>query len=478
MGRQIECVAVIGAGTMGAAIAALCASAGVPVYLLDIPPTTLTPEEAARGLALEHPEVRNRVVRAGFERMRAARPANLASEQAADLITLGNTADNLGWLRNVDWIVEAIVEQLEPKRRLMAQIERWRAPHAIVSTNTSGLPIHEIAEGCSPDFRRYFLGTHFFNPPRYMKLLELIPTPDTGAEVVELFAHWAGVTLGKGIVVCKDTPNFIANRLGSFAAMDNLRSILRHGFTVEEVDALTGPLIGRPKTATFRLRDLAGVDISATVARNLGPAVPQDESRDVFQVPPLLDAMIAQGKLGNKAGQGFYKPVREGNTTSYWVLDFATLEYRPPRSVDIPLIAEASQYQALPERLTFLMRYADEHPGDRHARLLASLLLPPMAYAARRVPEISDRISSLDRAMEWGYGHELGPFASWDAMGVVETVRRMRERDIQVAPWVEEMLSSGNPSFYVEREGDRYEWSPTEGSYVPLPNDLSGSSRI
>src|SRR4051812_3990230 len=284
MSYGINRVAVIGAGTMGAAIAAHCANAGVPVYLLDAAPDTLTPDEERKGQTLDSPAVRNRLVRAGFDRMRKARPANLFTEGTADLITLGNTTDNLDWLREADWILEAIVERLEPKRALIEAIEARRSPHAIVSTNTSGIPIHEIAEGRSEEFKRHFVGTHFFNPPRYMKLLEVIPTADTDPAVTAAISSWATETLGKGVVLCKDTPNFIANRLGSFAGMNSLRYIFEQGFTVEEVDALTGPLIGHPKTATFRLSDLAGIDISVGVARNLYDAVADDESREALQV--------------------------------------------------------------------------------------------------------------------------------------------------------------------------------------------------
>ena len=471
MSHSINRVAVIGAGTMGAAIAAHCANAGVPVYLLDAVPETLTPEEERKDLTLASPAVRNRLVQAGFDRMRKARPANLFTEGTAGLITLGNTADNLDWLREADWIVEVIVEHLESKRELMTLIEPRRKPDAIVTTNTSGIPINQIAEGRSPEFKAHFLGTHFFNPPRYMRLLELIPAAETDPEVVRAMAAFAAETLGKGVVRCKDTPNFIANRLGSFAGMNSLRYIFDQGFTVEEVDALTGTLIGRPKTATFRLLDLAGIDIAAGVARNLQQAVSDDESRDALAVPPLLETMISAGRLGNKTGQGFYKEVREGSTKSYWVLDFGSMEYRPPRPVDLPLARAASKHRDLPERLRFLVQYADEHPDDRYAQLIVHDLLPPLAYAARRVPEIADSLTSVDRAMEWGYGHQAGPFATWDALGVAETVRRMRARGIAVAPWVEHMLAGGNTHFYVERDGRRWEWDPARGEYAPVPVD-------
>lgn len=471
MSYRINQVAVIGAGTMGAAIAAHCANSGLLVTLLDAAPSKLTPDEEKAGLTLSDPTVRNRLVRAGFERMRRARPANLVDSKTVEQIRIGNTTDNLDWLGQADWIIEAIVERLEPKRSLMVEIDHHRSPHAIVTTNTSGIPIHQIAEGRSTGFKRHFLGTHFFNPPRYMKLLEVIPTPDTDPEVIAAISDFARETLGKGVVICKDTPNFIANRLGSFAGMNNLRFIFDNGLPVEEVDALTGTLIGYPKTATFRLHDLAGIDIAAGVAQNLQDAVPDDESHADLAVPPLLNRMIEQGRLGNKAGQGFYKEMRQGSKREFWVLDFETMDYRAPRPVKLPLIDEASKHRALPDRLRFLLGYAANHPDDRHAQVIANAILPTLAYAARRVPEIADHLSSLDHAMEWGYGHELGPFRTWDALGIRATVDQMRVRSITVAPWVEQMLATGADTFYTERDGHQYEWSPSEGSYIPLPVD-------
>ena len=252
--------------------------------------------------------------------------------------------------------------------------------------------------------------------------------------------------------------------------MNSLRYIFDQGFTVEEIDALTGPLIGHPKTATFRLSNLAGIDISVGVASNLYDAVPDDESREALQVPPMLQTMVAQGKLGNKSGQGFYKEVRQGSKKEYWVLNFATMEYQPPRQPEIPLIAAAARHRKLPERLTFLMSYADEHPDDRYARssqMRSCRHWPTLPGAC----QIADRISSLDHAMQWGYAQELGPFEAWDAMGVHATVERMRSRDIAVAPWVDRMLAEGNETFYVQRDGQQLEWSPAEGGYIPLPHD-------
>ncbi len=470
MSGTIGRVAVLGAGTMGAAIAGHCANAGIPVYLLDIAPTELTPEEQRRGLTLESPAVRGRIVKAGFDRMVKARPANLFSQSTAELITLGNFEDNFDWVGEADWIVEAIIERLEPKQQLMARVEEVRKPGSVVSSNTSGIPLHQVAEGRGEDFRRHFLGTHFFNPPRYLKLLEIIPTPDTDPAVVERMRQFGERVLGKGVVICKDTPNFIANRFGTFDGMYGARYALENGYTIEEVDALTGPLIGRPKTASFRLSDLAGIDIMVGVAENLYAAAPHDESRELFKTPPLLARMVGEGRLGNKTGQGFYKQVTgRGGRREFHVLDPETMEYRPPREVNIPLIAEAERIRDLGERMRFIIRKADE--GDRYAKLIEQSTVPSMAYAARRIPEFSDDIASVDDAIRWGFARQMGPFEMWDALGVPETVERMRREGIELPAWVDEMLATGRPSFYRREGGQTLAYSPLTKRYEPVRRD-------
>ncbi|NTU83626.1 MAG: 3-hydroxyacyl-CoA dehydrogenase family protein, partial [Chloroflexales bacterium] len=329
MPDQIKRVAVIGAGTMGASIAALVAGAGLPVLLLDMPPAKLTPEEEAKGLTLAHPAVRNRFVQGGFDRMRKARPANLYNERSAALITLGNTEDDFAKLADCDWIVEVIIEQLGPKQALMERLEAVRKPGAIVTSNTSGIPIALIAEGRSDGFKKHFFGSHFFNPPRYLKLLELIPGDAVDPEVFTAFRHFAEDTLGKGVVVCKDRPNFIGNRIIAFAATSDLRFILDNSYTIEEVDALTGPVVGRPNTATFRLLDVVGIDIMAHVANNLYPAVPDDESREVLRSTDIMDRMVAAGKLGRKSGGGFYREVKQGGKREFLPIDLKTLDTVP-----------------------------------------------------------------------------------------------------------------------------------------------------
>jgi len=469
MPYQIKRVAVIGAGTMGAAIAGLVAGAGLPVLLLDMPPDKLTPEEEAKGLSLDHPAVRNRIVRAGFERMRKARPSNLLSERSAELISLGNTEDDFQRLAEVDWIVEAIIEQLGPKQALMERLEQVRKPNAIVTTNTSGIPIALIAEGRSAEFKRHFFGTHFFNPPRYLKLLEIIPGDDADPAAVAAMAKFASETLGKGVVFCKDRPNFIGNRLFSYAGQVGLNFALANGYTVEEVDALTGPLIGRPNTASFRLLDQVGVDVMYHVASNLYEAIPDDESREVYKENDLLERMVAAGKLGKKAGQGFYKEVREGGKREFWPVDLTTLEYVPPQGtarVDA-FIKEANKQKSLPDRLRWMLARAAEEPDNRAAALVAESLLPMMAYAARRLPEIADSVADVDNAIRWGFAHQLGPFQIWDALGVAEGADLMRSRGLELPAWVDELIAKGDARFY--RDGAAY--NVATGKHEPIQRD-------
>src|ERR687885_1211037 len=382
MTQRIRRVAVLGAGTMGAAIAAHCANAGLEVDLLDI----VAPEEPDK----------NGIVRSGFERMKRARPAALMSEAVAGRISLGNFEDDFERVGEADWVLEAIVEKLEPKRELMQRVESVARDGAIISSNTSGIPLRLLAEGRSQGFMRRFLGTHFFNPPRYLKLLEIIPTDETDPEVVGLVRGFGERVLGKGGVIAKDTPNFIGNRLGSFAGMQSARYAFENGYEIEEVDAITGPLIGHPKTATFRLNDQVGLDIAVGVAENLYEAVPEDESREELKPPEMLEEMLQKNLLGNKSGAGFYKRDKREGKTVFDVLDLETFEHLPAENPEIPIAKEAQEQGDLAARLRFLIDKADE---DRHARYVTDTMLPYMAYASRRVPEISDTLEDVDHAM-------------------------------------------------------------------------------
>jgi 3-hydroxyacyl-CoA dehydrogenase len=464
MADEIRRVAVLGAGTMGAAIAAHAANAGLAVDLLDLAPGGATPEETAKGLAPADRAVRDRVARAGFERMKAARPAALASPGLAARISLGNFEDDFDRIALADWVVEAVVERLEPKQELFARVEKVARPDAVISSNTSGIPLATIAEGRSEEFRRRFLGTHFFNPPRYLKLVELIPTADTDPAVVEEVRELVEGVLGKGAVIAKDTPNFIANRIGSFAGMQAMRYALANGYSIEEVDALTGPLVGRPKTATFRLADQVGLDVLVGVADNLHRLAPDDESREELLAPEPLRRMLEAGRLGIKSGGGFYRRDQRDGRTVFDVIDLDTLEYRSAVDPGPPIVAAAQERRDLGGRLRFLLDRADE---DRGARFVRDTLLPTLAYAARRVPEIADSLVEVDRAMEWGFGHQAGPFRTWDLIGVRACAARMDALGLEVAGWVREFLDAGNQAFY--RDGTVY--SPVSRAYEPVRSD-------
>jgi 3-hydroxyacyl-CoA dehydrogenase len=455
MTHRISRVAVLGAGTMGAAIAAHCANSGLEVDLLDIAPD-------------EPEDDKNEIVRAGFEQMKNARPAALMSQSVAERMRIGNFEDDLERVAEADWVLEAIVEKLEPKQELMARVEELAKDDAIISSNTSGIPLHSIAEDRSDSFKKRFLGTHFFNPPRYLKLLEIIPTEETDPELVEEVRAFGERVLGKGGVMAKDTPNFIGNRLGSFSMMNAIRYAFENGYGIEEIDAITGPLIGHPKTATFRLQDQVGLDIAIGVAENLYELVPEDESREQLKAPEKLKEMQEQNLLGLKSGAGFYKRDKRDGQTVFDVLNLETFEHEPAENPEIPFAKEAQKQGDLGARLRYVMEQAEE---DRHARFLRDTILPDLAYASRRLPEISDTLENADHAMEWGYGHEAGPFRMWDLLGVRETVEQMESLNIEVADWVKEMLDDGNESFYKKDGASELQFSPVNMEYEPVRED-------
>jgi 3-hydroxyacyl-CoA dehydrogenase len=458
---RIRKAAVLGAGVMGSRIAAHLANAGIPCYLLDLAPQELTPEETRKRLTLESPVVRNRIVQAGWNSALQAKPAALLSPSLASLVTLGNFTDNLSWVADVDWVIEAVTERLEIKRALYEQIEQHRKPGTIVSSNTSGIPIHRIAEGFSPDFQEHFLGTHFFNPPRYMKLLEIIPTLSTDPSLAGFMSEFAEEDLGKGVVLCKDTPNFIGNRIGTYGACYALKAMMEADLTIEEVDMLTGPLLGRPKSATFRTMDVVGLDTMVHVALNLFDGLADDPEREVFRMPPFVDAMLKNGWLGDKTGQGFYKKVRSGSGSEIHYLDYKTLEYRPLQSPRFPGLEKLKKIESTEKRTRSLA-----FKGDRDGQFIWKLLSSTMSYAANRIPEITEHVPSVDNAMKWGFLHELGPFETWDALGVKAVVDRLRAGGRPVPALVENLLGSGNSTFYKRRSGQRSYYMPLQASYV------------
>ncbi|MGH9805093.1 MAG: 3-hydroxyacyl-CoA dehydrogenase family protein, partial [Candidatus Acidiferrales bacterium] len=439
----IHTVAVLGAGVMGAQITAHLANAGLRPILLDIVPRELAPDENQRGLSLDHPDVRRRIVRAGLEAARRAKPAAFFLPEYADRIRLGTIEDNLDWLCEADWIIEAVAEKLSIKQALLERVEAVRRPGSIVTSNTSGLPLAKIAEGRSEDFRRHWLGTHFFNPPRYMRLVELIPIADTRPEVAETVAAFCEYHLGKVVVRAKDVPNFIANRIGTFAVLNTLRLMQEEDLTLEQVDALTGPALGFPKSATFRTLDLVGLDVFSHVVGNLRDNLPGDERCDLFQLPEFAQKMLERGWLGEKSGQGFYKRVKEEGESKILALDWKTLDYRPQQKAPFASLEMARNVEDTTERIRTLLG-----GGDRAAALCQRMLDDLFHYAASRIPEIADTISEADQAMRFGFNWELGPFQLWDAVGVEPVLERWRKQDRPLPPLAEALQHSGQHSFY------------------------------
>jgi 3-hydroxyacyl-CoA dehydrogenase len=455
---------------MGARIAAHLANAGVPCYLLDIVPTSLTPAEQAKGLTLESPAVRNRIVLAGFESARKSRPAAFFTADNARLVTPGNLEDNIAWCGQVDWIIEAVAENLEIKRSLFTRVEAVRKPGTIVTSNTSGLPIHLIAEGRSDDFQQHWAGTHFFNPPRYMKLVELIPGPKTLPEVLQSLEEICDLRLGKGVVAAKDTPNFIANRIGTFSMLNAVGQMLALEMTSEEVDACTGPAIGQPKSATFRTGDLVGLDVLVHVVRNIYDNATTDASRDIYQVPPFMEEMLKRGWLGDKTGGGFYKKEKKGGDSEILTLDWQKMEYRPRLKAKFPSIEAGKAIEDTRERLRALLAPAlDGKGGDKANRFLWSTLGQTCLYAARLMPDIAHTVVDLDRAVRWGFAWELGPFEVWDAVGV-ERMAKALERDGQeLPPLVRKVLDSPKKSFYESEKGTTRYFDLASQSLQPVP---------
>ncbi len=466
---RIEKAAVLGAGTMGAQIAAHLANAGLPVLLLDIAPRELTPEEAAQGLTLEARPVRDRIARAGLDAARKAKPAAFVAADRAALVTVGNFDDDLARLQDCDLIIEAVVENLEIKRKLYERVEAVRRPGSVVATNTSGIPVRQIAEGRSEDFRAHFLGMHFFNPPRYLHLVELIATEWTKPEVACSIAGFLDQRLGKGVVVAKDRPNFIANRIGTYGALVTIKTMLDGGYTVEEVDKMTGPAVGRPKSATFRTFDIVGLDVLLHVTKNLYDAVPEDEERDVYLAPEFLQQMAGRGLLGAKTGGGFYRKQKGGERPEIWTLDHATLEYRPAQKVKLPALDMAKNIDDAGERMKALV-----WGKDRVGQFLWQTTARTLRYAAQRIPEIANTIVEVDRAMRWGFGWELGVFETWDAIGVERSVERMRAEGSSIPANVERMLATGAKSFYKTEQGQRFYFDFDALEYKPL-NEPAGT---
>ncbi|HUG82734.1 MAG TPA: 3-hydroxyacyl-CoA dehydrogenase/enoyl-CoA hydratase family protein [Bryobacterales bacterium] len=435
MSFKVRKAAVLGAGAMGSRIAAHFANAGVDCLLLDL---------AAKG---ETESARNGIVAAAHKALLKSRPPALFTEATLDRVEIGNFDDHLARIAEADWIIEAVVENFDAKRKILTRVNELRRPGTLITTNTSGLPVAKLAEGMSDDFRKHWLGTHFFNPPRHMRLVELIPTPDSDPRIVRFVDQFCSRRLGKVVVYAKDRPNFIANRIFLFSFMHTLRAMREHGLTIEEVDALTGPLVGRPRMATFRLADFTGIDVCLFVAETLHRLVPDDEKRDIYEPPDFLRKMVAQGMVGDKAGRGFYKKVSGKPGSERLVLDLDTLEYHAARRPDIPELEQAAKTRDLSQRIKLLI----DSPTPA-GKFLWETLSELFLYTAARIPEVTDDILSVDTTMRSGFNWERGIFEIWNGLGVEETVERMRREGRPTPPLVDAVLATPEKSFYHERD--------------------------
>ena len=466
MNRAIKKVAVIGSGVMGSRIACHFAGIGVGVLLLDIVPNALNETETAKGLTLNDKAVRNRIVNDALAATLKSKPAAVYNGKVAGLIQTGNIEDDLKKIADCDWVIEVVVERLDIKQKIFTQIDQYRKPGTLVTSNTSGIPIHLMAEGRSDDFRAHFCGTHFFNPPRYLRLLELIPAPETKPEVISFLADYGDRFLGKTTVLCKDTPAFIANRVGVFGFMAIFKAMLELGLNIDEVDALTGPVMGRASSATFRTGDVVGLDTLAHVAKALPENAPNDEAKDIFVLPPFIEKMLENKWLGDKTGQGFYKKSKDktGDKSEILTLNLQTMEYAPKAKAKFATLETGKPIDDLNQRLKALYAGTDK-AGDFYKQFHHLLF----SYISHRVPEISDELYKIDDAMKAGFGWEIGAFESWDTIGLKKTIANMQAAGMAIAPWVLEMFANGFTTFYKTEGGQRKYYDLRTKSYQPIP---------
>ncbi|MEE1945883.1 3-hydroxyacyl-CoA dehydrogenase NAD-binding domain-containing protein [Pedobacter sp. KR3-3] len=465
MNKKINKVAVLGSGIMGSRIACHFANIGVEVLLLDIAPKELNAEEQAKGLALSHPAVKNRIVNAALQTAVKTNPSPIYSQSVLQKITTGNFDDDMPKIANYDWIIEVVVENLDIKKKVFEQVEQFRKPGTLITSNTSGIPIHLMAEGRSDDFKANFCGTHFFNPPRYLRLLEIIPTPYTKPELVDFLLHYGDKFLGKTTVLCKDTPAFIANRVGVYSIMALLHLVEKMGLTVEEVDKFTGPALGRPKSATFRTTDVVGLDTMIKVAKGLYDNCPDDKAHDLFQLPAYVKKMEENNWLGDKTKQGFYKKTKNAEgKTEILALDLKTLEYRPQEKVKSATLDLTKSIENVKDRMKVFAA-----GKDKAGELFRASFFGLFEYVSDRIPEISDELYRIDDAMRAGFGWDLGPFEVWDAVGVAEAIEGMKKYGHQPATWVGEMLEAGHTSFYKVENGIKKYYDIPSKSYQEIP---------
>jgi len=466
MNKKINKVAVLGSGIMGSRIACHFANIGVEVLLLDIAAKELLPEEQSKGLTPEHPAVKNRIVNTALQNAIKTNPSPVYTKSTVNKISTGNFDDDMAKIAGADWIIEVVVENLDIKRKVFEQVEQFRKPGTLISSNTSGIPIHLMAEGRSDDFKANFCGTHFFNPPRYLRLLEIIPTPDTKQENIDFLMHYGDKFLGKTTVLCKDTPAFIANRVGVYAIMALLHLVEKLDLTVEEVDKYTGPVLGRPKSATFRTSDVVGLDTMIKVAKGLYDNCPDDKAHDLFKLPAYVVKMEEKKWLGDKTQQGFYKKTKTADgKTEILALDLKTLEYRPQEKVKSATLELTKPIENVRERMKVFAA-----GKDKAAEVFRHSFFGLFEYVSDRIPEISDELFRIDDAMRAGFGWDLGPFEVWDAVGIASSLEGMKAYGHEAATWVHEMLAAGNTSFYKVEDGIKKYYDIPSKTYLPLPN--------
>jgi 3-hydroxyacyl-CoA dehydrogenase len=463
--RKIKKVAVLGSGIMGSRIACHFANIGLSVLLLDIVPNELLKEEEAKGLTLQHPAVRNRIVNAALDATLKSNPASLYKKSYASRIKTGNFEDNLPEIESCDWIIEAVVEKLEIKKSIFTSVEKYRKPGTLITTNTSGIPIALMEDGRSDDFKKHFCGTHFFNPPRYLRLLEIIPGTNTDKEIISFLMEYGDLYLGKTTVLCKDTPAFIANRIGVFGIMYLFHLVEKMQLAIEDVDKLTGPVLGRPKSATFRTCDVVGLDTLVHVANGLSAGLKDDSLKEYFKLPGYISKMTENKWLGDKTKQGFYKKVKGADGKSeILALDLTSLDYRAQKKTKFATLELTKTVDDLRERMKILVAGKDQ-AGEFYRASFYGLF----RYVSERIPEIADEVFRIDAAMESGFGWEIGPFESWDVLGVEGTLKAMEKADMKGAPWVYDMIAAGCATFYKVQDGKKWYYDIPSKGYKIIP---------
>ncbi|MEO8088449.1 MAG: 3-hydroxyacyl-CoA dehydrogenase/enoyl-CoA hydratase family protein [Bacteroidota bacterium] len=465
MNRIINNVTVLGSGIMGSRIACHFANIGVNVLLLDIVPKELNEDEKKKGLTMDSLQFKNRIVNDALQSTLKANPSSIYKKSFASRIKTGNFSDNMKDITASDWIIEVVIENLDIKKKVFGEVEKYRKPGTLITSNTSGIPIHLMSEGRSEDFQKHFCGTHFFNPPRYLRLLEIIPGPKTDPDVIEFLSEYGSKFLGKETVPCKDTPAFIANRIGVYSILNLFHLVEKMGLTVDEVDKLTGPVLGRPKSATFRTCDVVGLDTLVKVAGDVYARCPDDEARDLFKLPEYVQKIVDNKWLGDKTGQGFYKKVKgAGGKSEILSLDLQTLEYKPKGKVKFATLEQTKAIDNLSERIKILVNGKDK-AGEFYRASFYQLF----QYISNRIPEIADHVYLVDDALCAGFGWEMGPFATWDALGVADTVKQMETAGLKPAQWIYDFIASGNKTFFSSANGARNYYNISAKEHRPRP---------